>query len=254
MNPFVVPDDVGRIPSKILSGFSGFTAEKWKKWILTYSLPSIKGIVPHRDYDCWIMFVKACNLLYQWSLTTDLLRDGDNFLISFCKRFQEIYGGAQCTMNMHVHCHLKECVEDFGPVYAFWLFSFERLNGILGSFHTNNHDVTLQLMRRFLATSEHGVHNWPSEYKDEFLPVLHKQYSCKGSLTSETLKTALESSYQIVKPLAPMRESALQYFEKEPLNSSVSQILGLSSLTILTLFRKCSALMISGFVIGSKLS
>ena len=155
---------------------------------------------------------------------------------------------------MHLHCHLKECVEDFSPVYAFWLFGFERLNGILGGFHTNNHDVTLQLMHRFLASSELGVHNWPSEYKNEFLPVLHKQDSFKGSLTSDTLETALESSYQNLTPSPPIRESALQYFDKESLNSSVLQILGHSNFTTLTLFQKSSALMINGFVIGSKSS
>ena len=30
VNAFVTPDDIGRIPSKISSSFSGFTAEQWK--------------------------------------------------------------------------------------------------------------------------------------------------------------------------------------------------------------------------------
>ena len=41
-----------------------------------------------------------------------------------------------CTMNLHLYCHLKECVEDYGPVYAFWLCLNEWMNGIIGSFHT----------------------------------------------------------------------------------------------------------------------
>ena len=39
---------------------------------------------------------------------------------------------------MHLHLHLKECMLDYGPVYSFWCFSFERFNGILGKFN-NNH-------------------------------------------------------------------------------------------------------------------
>ena len=31
---FVCPPEIGRVPSKILSGFSGFTAEQWKNWTL----------------------------------------------------------------------------------------------------------------------------------------------------------------------------------------------------------------------------
>ena len=41
-------------------------------------------------------------------------------------------------MNMHLHLHLAECIVDYGPVYAFWCFAFERMNGVLGSYHTNN--------------------------------------------------------------------------------------------------------------------
>ena len=51
---------------------------------------------------------------------------------------------------MHLHGHLKECIEDFGPVYAFWCFSFERYNGIFGGFQHNNKAVPVQMMKKFL--------------------------------------------------------------------------------------------------------
>ena len=34
-----------------------------------------------------------------------------------------------------MHCHLKDCLIDFGPSPSFWLFPFERMNGFLGRFH-----------------------------------------------------------------------------------------------------------------------
>ena len=49
---------------------------------------------------------------------------------------------------MHLHGHLKECVLDYGPIYNFWCFSFERFNGILSSFKTNNRCVEIQLTRK----------------------------------------------------------------------------------------------------------
>lgn len=52
VDSFITPSDVGRIPSKIASGFSGFTAEQWRNWALIYSLFSLKGVLPHRHYDC----------------------------------------------------------------------------------------------------------------------------------------------------------------------------------------------------------
>lgn len=54
---------------------------------------------------------------------------------------------------MHLYLHIRECVENYGSVYGFWLFSFERFNGLLGSFHMNNQQVEVQLMRRFLTMS-----------------------------------------------------------------------------------------------------
>ncbi len=54
---FVTPPEIGRIPSKIASGFSSFTADQWRNWTLIYSLCSLKGIIPHKDYDCWLLFV-----------------------------------------------------------------------------------------------------------------------------------------------------------------------------------------------------
>ena len=56
----------------------------------------------------------------------------------------------QCTINMHLACHLRECILDFGPFHAFWCYAFERMNGHLGSFPTNHLNIEVQLMRRFV--------------------------------------------------------------------------------------------------------
>ena len=54
-------------------------------------------------------------------------------LRQFCKRFAEIYGPELVTPNIHLHTHLADCIRDYGPVHSFWLFSFERYNGILSN-------------------------------------------------------------------------------------------------------------------------
>ena len=53
---------------------------------------------------------------------------------------------------MHLHLHLRRVLEDYGPAHSFWLFSFERYNGLLGSFHRNTHDIEPQFIRRFLLS------------------------------------------------------------------------------------------------------
>ena len=67
------------------------------------------------------------------------------------RHFQELYGKKNTRINMHLHCHLKECIEDYGPAYSFWCFAFERYNGTLESAFTNSGSIEIQLIRKFLS-------------------------------------------------------------------------------------------------------
>ena len=57
----------------------------------------------------------------------------DALLVNFCTGIEKLYGKQFLTCNMHLHCHLHSVLLDYGPVFGFWLFSFERYNGQLGS-------------------------------------------------------------------------------------------------------------------------
>ena len=91
----------------------------------------------------WLLFV---SFLCKRKITLIEVTTGDDLLMEFCQIFEKLYGN-KYTINLHLHGHLKDCILDFGPVYSFGLFAFERLNGVLGSYHTNSHDISLQLMR-----------------------------------------------------------------------------------------------------------
>ena len=60
-----------------------------------------------------------------------------------------MYGKNFITPNMHLHCHLKESLYNYGPVYNFWLYSYERYNGILEHFPSSNRLFEIQMMQRF---------------------------------------------------------------------------------------------------------
>lgn len=68
-------------------------------------------------------------------ITKEQLEEADSLIMQYCVKYVEIYGKECCTPNLHLHGYLANCIRDYGPVYAFWLFSFERLNGVLGSYH-----------------------------------------------------------------------------------------------------------------------
>ena len=202
VDTFTCPSDVGRLPLKISSHFSGFTAEQWKNWTIYFSLYALKGILPWNHYNCWLLFVKSCWIFCRRSISVSELVEGDKNIMEFCDAYKTILGANMCTMNLHLHGHLRQCIEDYGPVYSFWCFSYERLNGILGSYPTNSHHISVQLARRFLESKVFAHGNWPAEYVEEYLPLLqHFNYN-KGSL----IQTNLENN---ICPLPPIKKSVL---------------------------------------------
>jgi len=104
-------------------------------------------------------------------------------LLNFCKGFEQLYGKHRVTPNMHLHTHLVDCILDFGPVYSFWLFSFERYNGIVGDYGTNQKSVEIQLMRKFVSNQLVKDLPLPSKFHEHFKSIMERLISRQtGSL------------------------------------------------------------------------
>ena len=137
------PTDVGRIPSKVSASFAGFTADQWRNWTTVFSAVVLREVLERDHLRCWMLFVKACQLLCSRVINIQDIETAHAYLTQFCNLFKKLYGAKYCTANLHMHLHLRECLLDYGPVFSFWCFSFERYNGILGSFQTNNCTIEL---------------------------------------------------------------------------------------------------------------
>ena len=259
VDSFTSPADVGRIPLKIASGFSGFTAEQWKNWVIYYSLPALKQILPFRLYNHWHLFVKACYLLCRRTITNEELLEADTLIMEYCQSYVEIYGKECCTPNLHLHGHLASCIRDYGPVYAFWLFSFERLNGVLGSYHSNNQAISVQVMRKFLNNTHYQSKSleWPQEFEDDLHSLLSKATYCKGSLMFATLENALHSpeAIKLVEALPPAKEFILPSHVKHSLIEDIAYYYSndtCSVCNVLAICIRCKAIKIGSFVLGSE--
>ncbi|EXX76589.1 hypothetical protein RirG_031800 [Rhizophagus irregularis DAOM 197198w] len=57
--------DLGRIPSKIATGegFSGYTADQWRSFIMIYATPIMWDLLDEADRKILANFVRACTLL-----------------------------------------------------------------------------------------------------------------------------------------------------------------------------------------------
>jgi len=182
--------DVSRIPCKIASGFSGFTADQWRVWTTITSPIVLKGILPNSDLSCWLLFVNACRLLITRIITSDNIMQADEYLTLFCKTFERLYGKAACTANQHLHMHLQDCFLDYGPTHGFWCFAFERYNGILGGYPTNNKNIKVQLLNKFIRHQSSRRTSIENEWFSD-----HLNLEAKGSL-QETMQGEVLSLLQ----------------------------------------------------------
>ena len=126
--------EVCRIPRKIATGvgFSNFKADQWKSFTIIFATPTIWDLLPSKDQLILANFVRACQLLYCRMVSMDAIETAHLHFLTLNKLIEAHYGPHRVTMNMHLALHIKECCYDYGPIYAFWCFSYERMNGILG--------------------------------------------------------------------------------------------------------------------------
>ena len=201
INSATVPTGIGRIPHKIQSGFSAFTADQWKNWVLYYSLLVLHDILDIDHLECWRHFVLACRALCCKELSPHQLQLGHGLLLQFCKRAERLYGKQFITPNMHMHMHLKSCVTDFGPLHGFWLYAFERYNGILGSVPNNNRSIEVQLMTRFQHDNEVLSVQLPKEFSETFASEFSKLRSTQSNVGS-VADSLISSSQTDITPIS----------------------------------------------------
>ena len=128
-----IPTNMVRIPYKILLNVCN-----------TFNSSS-------RTCQVLVHFVEACSVLLKPVLTSEDVTEGDDKLIAFCTEYETLYGPHDCTPNMHLHLHLKECLLDYGPVHVFWFFPFERCNGIFQTFQKNWICPEPQIVAKFVS-------------------------------------------------------------------------------------------------------
>lgn len=84
-----------------------------------FSIFALVDILPKTDLDVWRKFVMACRILTTKCISFADISQFDRYIIDFCKGIERLYGSSVVTPNMHMHCHLSQCVSDYGPIYSF---------------------------------------------------------------------------------------------------------------------------------------
>ena len=205
------------------------------------------------------MYVKACGLVCSKAISLDAVSQCHDFFLTFCKNFEQLYGGELCTPNMHLHCHIQECLVDYGPGYSIWAFACERLNGYLGSVPTNHNSIEVQLMRKFTSTQQ--ILQLYSMCDDPALQELLNDFQVsKGSLQYEALPdlpftTLSAANIEIInkscRQLYPIKEACFSSAELECIDTSLKTYFGTEYDRTLMLHKVSRAIVYCDILYGS---
>ncbi|XP_035663834.1 uncharacterized protein LOC118407465 [Branchiostoma floridae] len=130
MQALKVPDTIPRRP-RSLAERHHWKASELRSWLLFFSLPLLRDVLPTEYFAHYCLLVKAVSKLLSDRISPADLQLADQQLDIFCKRFEDLYGERSQTMNMHLLRHLAHYTRLLGPLWAFSCFGFEGMNGQL---------------------------------------------------------------------------------------------------------------------------
>ncbi|KAH9922163.1 hypothetical protein B0H21DRAFT_701295 [Amylocystis lapponica] len=184
------PSHVTRLPKNLGENQSLKKADEWRR-LLTITpivlwaswkdendkIPATEPpIPPNAKYRP--AHSRICSDIYSAVL---LLCAGVRILASRKISMSEARFGADLTINHHLSTHFAHFIKLFGPVYGWWLFAFERFNGLLEKVHINGHDggrmeltllrhwVQSHLVYEYVLSLPENAHPMEREYIDKII-------------------------------------------------------------------------------------
>lgn len=124
----------------------------------------------------WAKFVDAIYLICQQSVSLTDLEKADKLLV-FCQDLDSLFESQECTTNLHPHCCLKECIQDFRLQYALWVYALECCNGHLRQYPSNNRSIESQFIIHFQKVQQ--LCNWTPQALAELISSQYGKVSIK---------------------------------------------------------------------------
>jgi len=139
------PDCVERLPRNLEKHYLNYKATEFQTWLLYYSIPCLKGILPDVYLEHFCHFSESVFLLLGDNIARADINRASDLLEKFYHNFQNLYGLECCTLNVHnVGAHLADFVDKWGPLWAWSCFPFEDSNAAILQAVNGTGDVTKQ--------------------------------------------------------------------------------------------------------------
>ena len=109
-------NELGCHPIRIATGegFSNFTADMWKTFILNFATPITWSFLGEIDQKILVYFVRACKILTCQELQKGELNEAFTKLVKINKLIEQKYSQNKISPNLHLCLHICECALDYG--------------------------------------------------------------------------------------------------------------------------------------------
>ena len=226
------PSVVARVP-RSLTERKFWKAHEWEHWLLYYSLPVLKGILPEKYLSHWALLIEGISILLGSELTTEQLDHAHRSLVYFVACVQSLYGEEHMTFNVHSILHLTTSVVHWGPLWAHSAFVFEDFNGYLLKLVKSSQAVPQQICKRvvlshaFPRLAKQSLANAPAEVKEfcnEMRTGMHHakrftEVTALGSPEVRVISVCDQAALHTVKYIPP--NSPVKYYKRMAVNGVI---------------------------------
>lgn len=155
-------------------------ASEWEAWLLYYSLPCLKGILPAEFLEHFALLVSSVYILLKSHVTAEDVDDSSKKITEFVVMTQCHYGAGQMTSNVHTLLHLPKSVLLHGPLWAVSCFEFENNMGHLVNLVSSSNGIPFQILSRILLLNNFRRLQSMASQEAKELCIQSRRKKCPG--------------------------------------------------------------------------
>lgn len=136
-----------------LDQLSTYKAIDYRNLFFYYLPIAIQKINLKNEYVQLIgMFSNATFILTKENQSENEIEDACAQLIKFADNFEKAFNKKHVSMNVHLLRHVKQSIENCGPIWCNSMFPFERQNGVLKRMINGTYQMNKELVRKYLSS------------------------------------------------------------------------------------------------------
>ncbi|EFN72341.1 hypothetical protein EAG_12648, partial [Camponotus floridanus] len=135
LSEILPPCEITRTPQSV-SNISQWKASEFKHFLIYYSMPCLKDLLPLTFYK-------------HWSLLVLPFEKAKRAINKFVKNIEVLYGMELMKFNVHLLLHIPNSVKDFGALWAWSAFPYESYNSVLRNMLHSSQIILQQICKSY---------------------------------------------------------------------------------------------------------